>query len=189
VRAIYAVLAVAVGLIAAPYSMPILEPPALVAYMQWLGAQPQAQETNQNDATLPQGQADMLGWPELEARVAEVWRSLPSGERAQAAIVTTNYGEAGAINFFGADDGLPRARSGHNQYGLWGSGEQDSSIVIRRARRLDVGPGPRSQAADRPPARGRELGRRGRLRSARTCGGLLVVHRVCPQPDHGSGSC
>jgi len=38
VRAIYAVLAVAMGLIAAPYSMPILEPPALVAYMQRLGA-------------------------------------------------------------------------------------------------------------------------------------------------------
>lgn len=30
-----------------------------------------------------------------------------------------------------ADDGLPRARSGHNQYGLWGPGERDSSIVIR----------------------------------------------------------
>jgi len=73
----------------------------------------------------------MLGWPELEARVAEVWRSLPSGEQAQAAIVTSNYGEAGAINFFGVDDGLPRARSGHNQYGLWGPGERDSSIVIR----------------------------------------------------------
>lgn len=131
VRAIYVALAVAVGLIAAPYSMPILDPPALVAYMEWLGARPQAQETNQKDAAIPQGQADMLGWPELEARVAEVWRSLPSGERAQAAIVTTNYGEAGAINFFGADDGLPRARSGHNQYGLWGPGEHDSSVVIR----------------------------------------------------------
>lgn len=130
-RAIYLALAVAVGLIAAPYSMPILDPPALAAYMERLGARPQAQESNQEEATIPQSQADMLGWPELEARVAEVWRSLPPGEQTRAAIVTSNYGEAAAINFFGADDGLPRARSGHNQYGLWGPGERDSSVVIR----------------------------------------------------------
>jgi len=130
VRAIYVALAAAMGLVAAPYSMPILDPPALVAYMERLGARPQAQENNQKGAAIPQTQADMLGWPELARRVAEVWRALPPDERARAAIVTSNYGEAGAINFFG-DDGLPRALSGHNQYGLWGPGEHDGSVVIR----------------------------------------------------------
>jgi hypothetical protein len=56
---------------------------------------------------------------------------LPSGVRAAAAIVTSNYGEAAAINFFGERDGLPRALSGHNQYGLWGPGDHDGSVVIR----------------------------------------------------------
>jgi hypothetical protein len=130
-RTIHLVLSGAAAMIAAPYAMPILDPPGLAAYMRWLGARPQAQETNQQDATIPQLHADMLGWRELEARVAEVWRSLPLDERTHAAIVTNNYGEAGAINFYGPDDGLPRALSGHNQYWLWGPGEYDGSIVIR----------------------------------------------------------
>ena len=131
VRAIYVAVATALGAIAAPYSMPILDPAGLVAYMEWLGARPQAQETNQQQATIPQAQADMLGWHELETRVAELWRSLPPDEQTKAAIVTDNYGEAAAINFFGAADGVPRALSGHNQYGLWGPGDHDGSLVIR----------------------------------------------------------
>lgn len=133
VRAIYLGLAVALGLVAAPYAMPILDPPTLARYMARLGAQPQAQENNQKGAAIPQAQADMLGWPELEARVADVWRSLPPDERAKAAIITSNYGEAAAINFFGDRDGLPRALSGHNQYGLWGPADHDGSVVIRVA--------------------------------------------------------
>ena len=131
VRAIYVAVATALGAIAAPYSMPILDPPGLVANMEWLGARPQAQETNQQHATIPQAQADMLGWHKLETRVAEVWRSLPPDEQTKAAIVTDTYGEAAAINFFGAADGVPRALSGHNQYGLWGPGDHDGSLVIR----------------------------------------------------------
>jgi hypothetical protein len=130
-RAIYLVLTGAVAVVAAPYAMPILDPAALAAYMQWLGARPEAQENNQKDAIIPQLHADMLGWRELEAQVAQVWRSLPPDERAKAAIMTNNYGEAGAINFYGPDDGLPRALSGHNQYWLWGPGGYDGSIVIR----------------------------------------------------------
>jgi hypothetical protein len=38
-----------------------------------------------------------LGWPELVATVAGVHRSLPSGERERAVILTENYGEAGAL--------------------------------------------------------------------------------------------
>jgi hypothetical protein len=45
--------------------------------------------------------------------------------------LTNNYGEAGAINFYGPGDGIPRALSGHNQYWLWGPGGYDGSIVIR----------------------------------------------------------
>jgi hypothetical protein len=131
VRAIYLGLAGAFLVVAAPFSMPILEPPAMVAYMQWLGGRPQPQENNQTNAVIPQLHADMLGWRELEARVAEVWRALPPDERARAAIITNNYGEAGALNFYGPADGLPRALSGHNQYGLWGPGDHDGSIVIR----------------------------------------------------------
>lgn len=78
----------------------------------------------------------MLGWPELEARVAEVFRTLSPDERGRVAIVTSNYGRAGALNFFGPADGLPRPISGHNQYWVWGPGENES-VVIRVSGDLD----------------------------------------------------
>ena len=51
------------------------------------------------------------------------YRSLPPEDRSRACVFGRNYGEAGAIDFFGARDGLPRAVSGHNSYYLWGPGD------------------------------------------------------------------
>jgi hypothetical protein len=64
--------------------------------------------------------AEQVGWPALVTQVAGVWRSLPDQERADAAIFTANYGEAGAIDRFGPALGLPDAYSGHNNYWWWG---------------------------------------------------------------------
>ena len=41
-----------------------------------------------------------------------------------------NYGEAGAIDFFGAKYGLPKAISGHNNYYLWGTRGYTGEVVI-----------------------------------------------------------
>ena len=53
-----------------------------------------------------------------------------------------NYGEAGAIDFFGAKHGLPKAISGHNSYYLWGprgcSGETVVSVGVSRERLEEV---------------------------------------------------
>jgi 4-amino-4-deoxy-L-arabinose transferase-like glycosyltransferase len=56
--------------------------------------------------------ADQVGWPRYVAQVADVFRSVPPGDRA--AVVTSNYGEAGAIARFGPALGLPPPVSGHN---------------------------------------------------------------------------
>jgi 4-amino-4-deoxy-L-arabinose transferase-like glycosyltransferase len=71
---------------------------------------------------------ETIGWPEFAETVAGVYRELP--ERERAVIVTGNYGEAGAIDRFGADLGLPRAYSGHNAYGDWGPPPEGSGPVI-----------------------------------------------------------
>lgn len=130
-RALYAVPVAAFAVVGAPLAMPILSPPSLARYMRAIGAAPQAQENNQKGEALPQLQADMLGWPELEASVAAVWRTLSDDERAHTAIVASNYGEAGALNFFGPRDGLPRAVSGHNSYFVWGPGGSDPAVILR----------------------------------------------------------
>ncbi len=120
-----------VTVLAIPSSMPVVPPAALARFVVWTHTQPQAQENSARGAVLPQLMADMLGWKDLETRVAEVWRGLTPQEQARTAIVAGNYGEAGAINFYGGDDGLPRAASGHNQYYLWGPTVDDPVVILR----------------------------------------------------------
>ncbi len=72
-----------------------------------------------------------FGWPERVAAVAQVYTSLSSEERARTAIYGPWYGIAGAIDYFGAAHGLPKAISGHMTYHLWGPppGPVDTVIV------------------------------------------------------------
>ena len=62
--------------------------------------------------------AEQLGWPELVSTVEKVVADLPAEQRARTAILTDNYGEAGALDLLGS--GLPPVYSGHNAYGDWG---------------------------------------------------------------------
>jgi hypothetical protein len=50
--------------------------------------------------------------------------------RQNTAIFAQNYGEAGAVDFFGPKYGLPRAISGHQSYFLWGPRDYTGESVI-----------------------------------------------------------
>ena len=117
-----AVTVVAVGAVAvAPLTLPVLSPEGHIRYSRALGIQPRTGERMET-GELPQYFADMFGWEELVATVAHVYEGLPPEERAHAAILGSNYGEAGAVSFLGDRYGLPDAISGHNSYFLWGPG-------------------------------------------------------------------
>ena len=45
--------------------------------------------------------------------------------------VGNNYGEAGAIEFYGRKYSLPKVISGHNNYWLWGPQDATGAVVIR----------------------------------------------------------
>jgi hypothetical protein len=62
-----------------------------------------------------QSSRDQVGWPEYAAQVASVYAALPAAEKASAIIVTTNYGEAGAVARYGPAWGLPTPMSGQNE--------------------------------------------------------------------------
>jgi hypothetical protein len=66
----------------------------------------------------------------MTAAVASVVASLPEAERRSVLIVTSNYGEAGAIDYYGRALGLPRAVSQHNSFYLWGPGRDGADVVI-----------------------------------------------------------
>src|SRR5262249_53476356 len=113
-RAVVAVVASG-GLLVAPLAIPILPTETFIAYQRGLGVAPAAAERTQL-GPLPQHFADRFGWEEMAGAVAEVYRGLPDGEKANALIVTSNYGEAGALRYFGRQLGLPAAVSQHNNY-------------------------------------------------------------------------
>ncbi len=96
------------GLIALPFGLPVLPPEKMAKYAAMLG-QKGAVTTNRGEVlTLPQDYADMLGWEERVAAVAKAYHGLPSGKQARTVLLAANYGEAGALEFFGPRHGLPR---------------------------------------------------------------------------------
>lgn len=134
-RAALTAAAIAAGFFFLPFSLPVLAERPMVRYASFVAGVLHVDKTTMaterhQSAELPTDWADMHGWPALEARVAGVYRSLPPSQRAQAAIVADNYGEASAIDFFGKGDGLPPVISGHNNYYLWGTHGASGNVVI-----------------------------------------------------------
>ena len=127
-RAALALGIVALGIIGAPFALPVLPIERFLAYQEFLGVKPQSDEWSKL-GKLPQYYADMFGWPEMAAAVGRVYQSLPPEERAKAVFLGSNYGEASAIEVL--DRQQPPAISGHNSYFLWGPRGHDGSVVIR----------------------------------------------------------
>ena len=125
----YTTLLVASGIFFGLGVMPVLGPQTYNRYYGWVGAASGANQTA-GGQVYPQLLGDRLGWDTMTATVADVYASLPSDQRAQACILTLNYGEASALNFLGAKDALPPVVSGHNNYYLWGPGDCSGNVII-----------------------------------------------------------
>ena len=80
--------------------------------------------------TLTQPLADRLGWDSLTQAVENVYAGLPPAQRAQVCVLTSNYGEAGALSQLAAPGRLPPVISGHNNYDLWGPGTCTGQVLI-----------------------------------------------------------
>jgi hypothetical protein len=113
------------GALTAPLVVPLLPIDTLIRYQRALGVSPTPLE-NKEYGELPQHLADQFGWRELAVAAQSAWRRLDPSERARAAVFSLNYGDASAIARFG---GLPSI-SGHNQYGEWGAGPADGSVLV-----------------------------------------------------------
>ena len=117
------------GALFAPVIAPILSPAKLVGYMRAIHFEPPRTETS-HTAVLPQVFADQFGWPEMVGSVAHVYHHLRPEDEKRAAVFCQNYGEAGAIDFFGPKLGLPPAISGHQNYFLWGPRDWTGEVAL-----------------------------------------------------------
>ena len=107
------VLILAGGAWLAPVVMPILPVEQFISYMGKLPFKVPRSEHSHMRAVLPQHFADQFGWEEMVAKVSEAYLKLSPEERPGCGIFAQNYGQAGAIDFFGRRYGLPPALSGH----------------------------------------------------------------------------
>ncbi|MDR2985996.1 MAG: glycosyltransferase family 39 protein [Nocardiopsaceae bacterium] len=74
--------------------------------------------------------AESIAWPKQVALVAHEYHALPAALRKHTTVITENYGEAGAIDRYGAQFGLPQVFSGANSFWLWGPPPASATAAI-----------------------------------------------------------
>lgn len=129
-RGVFAWATAAYGLLVIPLGVPILAPAPLEAYIRAIGATAALRDNQGQTLRLPQDYADMLGWKERTEAVAQAYRALPPLERAEAVIIANNWGEAGALEFYGPHYGLPQVVSAAGSYYFWGPGPKPGAVAV-----------------------------------------------------------
>ena len=114
----------------APVVVPVLSPDGFLAYEKYLPFKLPVMEHSHARAALPQWYSDQFGWKEIADETAVAWNRIPAAERQDCGIFAQDYGQAGAIDFFGRRDGLPPALSGHQTWFLWGPRGYSGNCVI-----------------------------------------------------------
>ncbi len=118
------------SLLLLPLGLPVLSAENFLRYEGKLPFALPVSEKSHAGAAMPQYYSDQFGWEEMTATVARTWNTLTPEERAGTCIGGSNYGEAGAIDFFGPRYGLPPAISAHQNYFLWGPRDCTGKVLI-----------------------------------------------------------
>lgn len=79
-----------------------------------------------------QAARDSVGWPTYVAQITRAYATLPASDRARSVILTSNYGEAGALDRFAPERLRERVVSGHNALadGRRPTARQDVVLVV-----------------------------------------------------------
>jgi len=129
VRSIYVAFLIVSFCLLIPLTLPVLSVQNYIAYTKKLGIEPSSNEGKEL-SDLPQFYADMFGWKEKAKDVATVFNTLSEEDKVKCAIVSSNYGRCGAIDFFGEQYSLPKSIGTHNNYWIWGPRDYTGEVVI-----------------------------------------------------------
>ena len=78
---------------------------------------------------------ETIGWRQLTRQVTDAVAGLPASGRDSVVLLTGSYGEAGALDRYGPELGLPEPYSGHNSYADWRRpADPDATVVGVRLR-------------------------------------------------------
>ncbi len=117
------------GVLLVPLTLDILPVESYVRYQSALGMSPSSNEGHRL-TDLPQFYADRFGWERMAGVTASVYASLPDSDKERCLIYGRNYGEAGAVDYFGKALGLPPAISQHNSYWYWSLEHLDQEMTL-----------------------------------------------------------
>lgn len=135
-RSAYLGLALLSGVLLAPSYAPILP---VATYIRLSRRTAAGRAWGSTESPLPPYFADEFGWGDMTRAVARAYNSLSPAERSATAIFANNYGEAGAIDFFGPKYGLPKAISTHQNYWYWGPRNYSGESMIILGSDFDEG--------------------------------------------------
>ena len=119
-----------------PIVVPVLSPDHFLTYTKTLPFKLPINEYSHARAALPQWYSDQFGWKEIADETEVAWNRIPVDHRSDCGIFAQDYGQAGAIDFFGRARGLPPALSGDRTYWLWGPhGYSGNCLIVLGDRR------------------------------------------------------
>jgi hypothetical protein len=104
-----------------PVALPVFAPPQLADFYKKTHAEKTGalRWEDQENHPLPQDFSDMLGWEEMAQKTAAAWHALTPAEQQQTIIFCDNYGQAGAVAFYGKKYGIPQPYSGNASFLYW----------------------------------------------------------------------
>lgn len=125
-----AITLLASGIHLMPVVVPVFSPEHFLAYAKTLPFKLPVNEYSHARAALPQWYSDQFGWKEIADEAEVAWNRIPTDQRADCGIFGQDYGQAGAVDFFGRARGLPPALSGDRTYWLWGTRGYSGNCLI-----------------------------------------------------------
>jgi len=120
-----------------PMALPMLSTEGFIRYQDRIGLAPAPMERHQAGA-LPPHFADRQGWREMAEFVGLHYAALDPADRPTAAVLLRNYGEAGALEYFGRDIDLPKVLCPHNNYYLWAEPGDNVAVLLAFGHRREA---------------------------------------------------
>ncbi|MEE8370355.1 MAG: glycosyltransferase family 39 protein, partial [Dehalococcoidia bacterium] len=118
------------GGVALPLGLPVVPPEPMARYAARLGMAEATRSNRGQQLDLPQDYADMLGWEAFADTVIRVWHDLNAADRERAVLFASNYGRAGALDWYGRTAGLPPVISNVGSYWFWGHGDREWDVAV-----------------------------------------------------------
>jgi len=113
-----------------PLGLPMLPPAPMARYAAALGVTAATRTNTGGQLPLPQDYADMLGWRDKAEAVAAVVATLPPDDRGRTVLYGDNYGQAGALDLYGRQLGLPPVVSMAGSFYFFGPGTLPGDVIV-----------------------------------------------------------